>query len=363
MKKWFEINKWKVLLSCLFTLVPILVGVILWNSLPDTMTLHWGVDGAADGTGSKAMVVFLVPLIMCAVNLLCFCITAVDKNSREQGKKAMSMVFWIVPLISIAVNGVIYCLALDKEFNAMVAFPLLIGISFISVGNYLPKIKQNRTLGIKIKWTLQNEENWNKTHRLGGKVWVFSGIVILLTVFLPVDWMMAVFAAATVASVLLPMGYSYSIYIKHKKSGVEYGTYSGSQQDKRITRIVTALILLIFMGVGIIMFTGDIQYQFGEDTFEIVASFSEDLNVAYNKIEAVEYRSDCPIGYRKFGVGSAKLSMGLFEEEGLGEHTRYTYNACKDAVVLASNGKILVINAETVQQTQVLYNEILKRIG
>ena len=96
------------------------------------------------------------------------------------------MIFWILPVVSLFTNGIMYRTAFGKEFDLAVFVPALLGVMFIFIGNYLPKVKQNRTLGIKISWTLNNEENWNKTHRFGGKVWVVGGLIMLFSVFPPI---------------------------------------------------------------------------------------------------------------------------------------------------------------------------------
>ena len=88
MKTFLKNNKRKLLLSCLVILLPILVGLLLWNKLPDNMTTHWGADGAADGQGSKAMVVFLPSSILLAVHIFALVITGLDKNIHNQTKKA-----------------------------------------------------------------------------------------------------------------------------------------------------------------------------------------------------------------------------------------------------------------------------------
>ena len=89
--------------------------------------------------------------------------------------------------------------------------PILLGVVFIAIGNYLPKCKQNYTIGIKISWTLASEENWNKTHRLAGWVWVGGGIVMMLSGFFGILWLTFLPVAIMV---LVPLVYSY---ILHKK--------------------------------------------------------------------------------------------------------------------------------------------------
>ena len=80
------------------------------------------------------------------------------------------------------------------------------------VGNYLPKCRQNYTVGIKIPWTLHDEENWNHTHRMAGYLWIFGGLLMIANIFLKWDWL--VFAVVMVA-VVVPTIYSYLYYRKH----------------------------------------------------------------------------------------------------------------------------------------------------
>ena len=85
------------------------------------------------------------------------------------------MMFWIVPACSLVTSGILYRAASGKELGPAMLVPVLLGMLFLWVGNYFPKLRRNRTLGIKVSWTLGNEENWNRTHRFAGKVWVCGG--------------------------------------------------------------------------------------------------------------------------------------------------------------------------------------------
>lgn len=209
-------NKGKVVASTLLTLLPILAGVILWNRLPDTMATHWGVSGDADGFSSKAFAVFGMPVFLAALHLLCLFVTSLDKKQTNQNKKALEMIFWIVPVVSIVVNVMVYSIAMGKAVDIFVLLPVLMGLGFVCIGNYLPKVKQNHTLGIRIFWTLGSEENWNKTHRFAGKLWVLGGMAMLLMAFLPGKWTVVVLLGVILVMVAIPVIYSYSIYKKQK---------------------------------------------------------------------------------------------------------------------------------------------------
>ena len=85
------------------------------------------------------------------------------------------------------------------------------GLLFIIIGNLLPKCRQSYTMGIKLPWTLNNEENWNKTHRFGGKVWVVGGVIIMATAFAGSFWILL---GMLIVMMALPTVYSYCLYRK-----------------------------------------------------------------------------------------------------------------------------------------------------
>lgn len=212
----FKKNWLKILISSLVTLSPIAFGLIMWNKLPETMATHWGVSGEADGFSSRTFAVFGIPLFLVALNILCMVITSFDKKNKNQNKKAFNIIFYIVPIISIFCSYIMYAGALGKITDVSVIMPLFLGLCLIIVGNILPKIRQNTTLGIKIKWTLESEENWNATHRFGGKVWVICGLLILPTAFLPDLLMLIAFFTILISSIIIITVYSYRFYKKTK---------------------------------------------------------------------------------------------------------------------------------------------------
>ncbi len=353
-------NNWKkILISCLLTLAPMLVGLGLWDRLPDMMTTHWGADGVADGTGSKAFSVFALPVILLAVNLLCFLGTALDKKNQSQNPRIMGIIFWIMPLISWAVNGAMYTIALGKTWPSTLFMPLLFGVLFLALGNVMPKATQNRTYGIKLFWTIYNEENWNKTHRLAGKLWVAGGFLSLLTVLLPTKAMIVAVLIITFAMVLIPVIYSYSIYRKHRKAGI---VYEIPAKDKKLTAAVFVPMIVILGLVGIVMFTGEIAVTCEENAICITADYYEDLTVPFEAVTEISYRENLSKGSRTMGFGSARLSMGVFQNEEFGTYTLYAYTGCDAAVVIRGDDKVLVVNCKTTEETKVLYETLFEKM-
>ena len=210
------IKKYKktLIITTLVLLIPVLVGLLLWNRLPDPMPSHWNIDGEVDGWSSKAFTVFGLPALMIALQWVCIFATKADPKYENYNPKMLQLALWVCPAIGLLLCSMVYPAALGYSVPIETVMPLFMGALFMVIGNWLPKCKQTYTMGIKLPWTLDNEENWNATHRFGGKVWFFGGILTMLTAFRGSFWLLMVILAAMV---ILPTVYSYLYYRKHKK--------------------------------------------------------------------------------------------------------------------------------------------------
>lgn len=200
-----------LIITSVVILLPILAGLILWNQLPDPMPTHWNASGEVDGWSSKPFAVFGLPLILLAAQWLCVLATGADPKKNNHPEKVLHLVLWIMPVLSVVLHTITYMTTLGMEVRMERIMPVFIGVLFVIIGNYLPKCKQNYTIGIKIPWTLDNEENWNKTHRFAGFLWVVCGVAIMFTGFFGGVW---VFLPISFAMVLAPIIYSYLLHRK-----------------------------------------------------------------------------------------------------------------------------------------------------
>ena len=216
MINYFKQHKWKILISSLVTLTPIIAGLILWDKLPDLVPSHWNVNGEVDGWVSKPVFVFVIPLLMVALNLLASVATAVDPKNANNSGKPLILVYAVIPAFAIALSTVTYCAALGVDVPIGNLLMAILGVLFLFVGNYLPKCKQSYTIGIKIMWTLDSDKNWVATHRLAGKVWVGGAVLMLLSAFLPMNLIFWVSFPIVLAMVIVPIVYSYLYYKNHK---------------------------------------------------------------------------------------------------------------------------------------------------
>lgn len=202
-------NKGKLLLSSMVILLPMIFGLIVWKKLPEQMTTHWGASGNADGWSSRNFAVFGIPLFLLLVHWLCIIFTWKDPKNKNQNNKIFGVVLGICPVVSLLAGIMIYAEALGKTIEPYFLASLFVGLFFVIIGNYLPKCKQNHTIGIKVKWALENEENWNATHRFAGKAWVIGGILIMACSFMPEETSTYVLLFLIIALALLTGGYSY----------------------------------------------------------------------------------------------------------------------------------------------------------
>lgn len=209
-------NKIKFIISSIIILLPMLFGIIVSDKLPNKIATHWNFNGEVDGWSSKNFVIFFIPLFLLALHITGMIITSLDKKSNNQNKKILNIIFFICPAVSLFAGGFSYAHALGYQPQVALFAPIFLGFVFILIGNYLPKTTQNKYMGIKIKWTLENEKNWNATHRFGGKLWVIGGIILILSALLPTLASMITMFSLIIALVLTPIIYSYVYSRKHK---------------------------------------------------------------------------------------------------------------------------------------------------
>lgn len=164
-------HKRGVILSSAILLLPILFGLLIWNKLPEQIPLHWNTAEDIDRYGGKLEAVLFLPLFILAVHWFCIFATSFDPKNKNTNHKVSGLVLWICPILSVLAAALIYTAAFGVAVKVNQLLPVFLGLLFIVIGNYLPKCKQNHTIGIKLALTLNSEDNWNNTHRTAGFIW------------------------------------------------------------------------------------------------------------------------------------------------------------------------------------------------
>ena len=310
--------------------------------------------------------IYYLPLQCLAIHWICLLVTFADWRKHPQTKEAVRLVFWIMPAICLAGSALLLLVKSGQMDISLAIYFMYIGfgLMFLLIGNYLPKIRQNRTMGIKIKWALEDEENWDATHRLGGKVWMACGLVCMVCALFPFSiFGIALFIIAVLAAVVIPTVYSWRYYRKRLASG--------QIARSKVSR-GGALAVGIFSGAMVVfvvwtLLSGDMEVQFQEERLVIDASGWGDYEINYDEIEEVVYEPDGVSGegkdWRTNGFGNLKMSMGNFRNERLGDYIRYTFNDCEACVLLRTGGKAVVINGKDEPATEELYYTLKEKCG
>lgn len=200
-----------MMISTAVCLLPILLSLILYDRLPDQVVIHWNAAGEPDDYASKAFAAFGLPFIMAAINMFTHFMLNNDPKRANSPVALKLMGKWIVPVVSVIMIPLSLFTSMGADAPIARAVPAAVGIMVIACGIYLPKCRQNYTVGIKLPWTLDSEENWNRTHRMAGYLWIAGGVCIIVVSLLGV-WTGQAIPVIIGILVLVPVFYSYMIY-------------------------------------------------------------------------------------------------------------------------------------------------------
>ena len=338
MKKIIADHKGQLILSSLVTLLPALAGWRLAWEAAAMLAAHW-----------------LVLLVVFS-----------DRRNRDrQSKKAVRLIFWIMPAVSLLTGGVTALLqrGVQSASTLSTAMAMGFGLLFIVLGNYMPKFRQNSFMGIRVKWTLESEANWNATHRMGGKVWVAGGFACLAGAMLPVKAMGAVFPVVLVTVALAPIVYSY-YYSKTQPAAEKTVSAPLPLWQKRAARLIVAAVAVIAVWVFL---AGSAKIVYEDASFTVEASGWQDLTLSYSDVAAVDYlpAEEVPEGgIRTYGLGNLRVSFGHFSNEAYGDYIRYTYDSCRDCVRLTTaGGRTILLNGPDQPATRAIFDQLKARTG
>jgi len=211
------------MLIFLIMIIPLLYAGSIYSSLPETVPLHFDINGKADGFGNKSQiwfVVILMTVVSAGVYLLITNLPKIDpKKTAGQSPELYHKIAIVLVVFLCALNIVIIYSTASGSFKLSNLMLPLLGLLFAVLGNYMHSIKPNYFVGFRTPWTLENEENWRKTHQLVGKLWVPGGILITIsTLLLPVKPGFVVFLCIVVIITVIPGIYSYLYFKKQQQS-------------------------------------------------------------------------------------------------------------------------------------------------
>ncbi|MFS0620626.1 SdpI family protein [Priestia megaterium] len=198
------------------TLLTLVAWLIALPHLPATMPIHWGANGEADGFATKINAMILTVGIMVLIYFIIAFVPRIDprKENYKYFSKTYNILLNAVLLLFFFVNMSTILQGLGYNVPMAYIAPIMAGLVFIIIGNYLQRVRSNYFMGIRTPWTLSNETVWKKTHRLSGKLFFIGGLLILISAFLPDGYKSVIMWGSIVLCVAIPYLYSYVAYKK-----------------------------------------------------------------------------------------------------------------------------------------------------
>ncbi len=206
------------LVIIIIILLSFVISVWVYPQMPEKVASHWNAQGQVDGYMSRFWGLFLMPIISVGLFLLFLIIPKIDplKANIEKFRKYFD---WFIVLIFVFLFYIFMLTVLwnvGVRYNMSVAIIPALGLLFFYIGILLQKAKRNWFIGIRTPWTLSSDRVWDKTHKLGSKLFMIAGVIAIIGVLFPryTIWLIIV---PVILVAIYTMVYSYFEYQKEKK--------------------------------------------------------------------------------------------------------------------------------------------------
>ncbi len=167
-----------LIITSIVCLLPILLGISVWDKLPETMAIHFDIYGNPDNFASRGFVVFGLPVLMMLLQWICCVINDINTKKFGERVKFTRVTKWIIPVMSIILQAVTigYGMGIDIDIRKVVC--ILVGVIFLVIGNYLPKFDRVKNFDLE-------SDKARKVNRFIGIETVIMGILFLISSLLP----------------------------------------------------------------------------------------------------------------------------------------------------------------------------------
>lgn len=192
-------------------LIPIVVGFILWNKLPEAIPQQYGWNDQINWSLPKFWGIITLPLLMCITNIGLH--IGIGLSKQKMNDKVKNLTLWIIPIIALPLGIFMLLKPMGLDLDTFIVVAIILSILFIIIGNYLPKTEPNHVIGVRMPWTINNSEVWKKTHRVSGFVLVLVGFFNLIVCFTPIGKI--AFLVSIVFAVVFMIVYSIVLAVKY----------------------------------------------------------------------------------------------------------------------------------------------------
>jgi uncharacterized membrane protein len=213
----------KHLFAGIFVLLPFAYAAWVYPSLPITIPIHFNMEGKADGWGSRESI-FIGPAILGFVSFFVYLLMInIHKIDPKRYEGADDKVYAQYGLFLVAFLSVLSLVIILSAVNQDIPVEKLVfgimGFAFAIMGIFIPRLKQNYIAGYRLPWTLEDEKNWQSTHSLAGKYWLYGGLLQSITaILLQGKWIFITFMLILAVMVIAPLIHSFTFFKRQKKA-------------------------------------------------------------------------------------------------------------------------------------------------
>lgn len=224
------------LIKWILTALTLISTIIMLFIFPDTVPMHFDINGIADRWGSKyemlvLPIVMLLSILMFELIIKTYRKKAGDSNDEKQkaeilsNVKVLNITTWMMLLLFFVMNifflytsySQVYPEKNLPEFDVMRAVCITMGLTFILMGNYMPKTRNNRNIGFRLPWTRYNDTTWRKSNKFASYVMMIVGAISIIgSIFLKGTVSILIMLVSLILAILIISVYAYLVYKKEK---------------------------------------------------------------------------------------------------------------------------------------------------
>ena len=192
----------------------VVISIAAYPDLPERMPTHWGVNGEVNGWSSRLWGAWLIPLVMAAMWLFLRAIPHIDPRKANYAKFAGMYDTVIVLILGflLVMHGIVIAAAMGRDVKMDRIMMPLVGIFIAAIGFLIQRAAPNWFIGIRTPWTLTSDESWEKTHKLGGPLFIGLGLLMALSSFIAPEQAIWILVAAAIGIVVFLFVYSYRVW-------------------------------------------------------------------------------------------------------------------------------------------------------
>lgn len=213
MRKWIPL---------LIVVAAFIASAVVYPRLPETMPTHFDMSGQPNGWSSRLFGAWIMPLFLLFMWGLVRVLPAIDPRGDNYAKfgGAFEGIIVSIMLFMLGIHIVVLRASLGHPVAMQHVLPVGIGVLFIVIGNLLPRARPNWFVGIRTPWTLSSDRVWEKTHRLGGRLFVAGGVIITVAAFASAKWAQVVLVTVTTLCAATVLIYSYLEWKREQSASV-----------------------------------------------------------------------------------------------------------------------------------------------